>query len=474
MTQLFVLHSAYGLTTAAAALDERLIEAGDERILVPVNSARIPETSLAIHEQPNLRALCARFDRIEPLDEILSPRHPSSWHPAAADLPILNRLLTRAWSLDGDLELFVQSPQVAPARTLLTLFPNARITIIGDGLMTYSPIRVKLPRTVVERVGRVVYADVVPGVEPLVFGAARPTLLHETEPGRPSLVPQARSRGADGAQRMPVPPAAFRKALLETTAADPQLDALADGTPTVLVLGQYLSALGLVSVAEEIAMQCDMIDRAAAWDPQRIVFKPHPSAPPLVTDAVRERAEHHGAEFIEYRGVESAELVAERLDVTGVVAGFSTALPTVRALFGRPIASSGTPTVLRRLTPYENSNRVPATIVDALTRPDGPYRDPTRLQLLIDGVGYAMQPKIAVHLRPRAEELLGQLDQMERDRYFARDRLVELRLPGAPAEPIARRALRSAGGVGRAEEIRLTIKGARRRAARAWKAIRGL
>lgn len=451
MTQLFVLHSAYGLATAVAALDEGLIEAAGERILVPVNSARIPETSLAIHEQANLRSLCARFDRVEPLDEILSPRHPSSWEPAEADLLTLNRLFTRAWGLDGDLELFVQSPQVAPAHTLLSLFPDARITIIGDGLMTYSPMRVPLPRTVIERVGRVVYADVVPGVEPLVFG------------------------GADAVtQRTPVPPAAFRKVLLETRAEDAQLDALADGTPTALVLGQYLAALGLVSVAEEIAMQCDMIDRTAAWNPRRIVFKPHPSAPPLVTDAVRERAESHGAQFVEYSGVESAELVAERLDVVGVVAGFSTALPTVQALFDRRIAASGTQTVLRRLAPFENSNRVPATIVDALTRPDSRYREPAQLQLLIDAVGYAMQPTIAAHLRSRAEELLEQVDRAERDRYFARARLVELRLPGAPVEPIARRALRSVGGVGRAEELRLTIQGARRRAARIWKVARGL
>ncbi|WP_426186724.1 polysialyltransferase family glycosyltransferase [Microbacterium sp. TWP3-1-2b2] len=458
MTQLFVLHSAYGLTTAAAALDEGLIEAGEERVLVPVNSARVPETSLAIHEQPNLRSLCARFDRIEPLGEILSPQHPSSWHPVAADLPILNRLLSRAWRLDHDLELFVQSPQVAPARTLLSLFPNARITIIGDGLMTYSPMRVKLPRTVVERVGRVVYADVVPGVEPLVFGAAGGDA----------------AAGGGGARRIPVPPAAFRKVLLETTAADSNLDALSDGTPTALVLGQYLSALGLVSASEEVAMQCDMVDRAAAWNPQRIVFKPHPSAPPLVTDAVRQRAAAHGAEYVEYRGVESAELVAERLDVAGVVAGFSTALPTVQTLFDRPIAASGTQTVLRRLTPYENSNRVPATIVDALTRADDRYREPAQLQLLIDAVGYAMQPKIAAHLRPRAQELLTRLDPAERDRYFDRDRLIDLRLPGAPSEPIVRRALRSVGGVGRAEEIRLTIRGARRRAARVWKVARGL
>ncbi|KDA05114.1 hypothetical protein DC31_03735 [Microbacterium sp. CH12i] len=449
MTQLFALHSAYGLTTAVAALDAGLIaDDGGERILVPFNTARVPETTTGLDELPNLATLRARFDRIEPLDGILTPLHPSSWLPDEVDLPTLNRLFTRAWTLDDDLELFVQSPQVAPARTLLSLFPNARITIIGDGLMTYSPIRVALGRTVVERIGRVVYADVVPGVEPLVFVEA-------------------------GAARVPVPPAAFRAVLDETAMPDPALDALVDGTSTALVLGQYLAALGLVSVDDEIAMQRDMVDRAMQWHPERIIFKPHPSAPPSVTDAVRERALGHGAEFVEYRGVQPAELIAERLDAVGVVAGFSTALPTVQALFDLPIASAGTEQVLRRLTPFKNSNRVPVTIVDALTRPNSPYRDPERLQLLIDAVGYAMQPVIAEHLRPRAEELLRQLSAAERRRYFTPARLMELRLPGAPPEGAIRRALRSNGGAGRIEEFRLTLGGARRRAARAWKAVRG-
>src|SRR5690606_23792083 len=140
-------------------------------------------------------------------------------------------------------------------------------------------------------------------------------------------------------------------------------------------------------------------------------------------------------------GPEAAELVAARLDAAGVVAGFSTALPTIQALQQRPIGAAGTATVLQRLTPFENSNRIPATIVDALTRADSPYRDPRLLQLLVDAVGYAMQPVIAERLRPRAEQLLRELDAPERDRYFAPARLAELRLPGAPREHPARRAL---------------------------------
>ena len=449
MTQIYALHSAYGLVTAGAAIDAGLLgdpRGGDhERILVPFTSSRVPETAVGIGDDPALHTLRERFDRIEPLEDLLGALHPSSWEPSDADLPLLERLLVRAWRIDpDDLELLVQSPQVPPARTLMTLFPKARITIIGDGLMTYSPMRVDLPLPVTARIERVVHADVVPGVRPLV--------------------------ASPHAELVPVAPAAFAAALRETDAGRSPGP---DGVPTVLVLGQYLSALGLMPAAEEIDLQKRLIDRAAAWSPQRIVFKPHPAAPPMVTAAVRARATAQGIDVVEYRGPLAAELLAERLDAIAVVAGFSTALPTVHTLFGRAIGSAGNATVLRALMPFENSNRIPVTLVDALTREDSPYAEPGRLQLLVDAVGYAMQPEIARHLRGRAEELLSRLDREERDRYFAPRRLAELRLPGAPNQGALSRALRPAGGVGRVEEWRLNALGARRRVGRAWRALRG-
>lgn len=452
MTQIFALHSAYGLATAAAAIDAGLIETAGERILVPFTSSRVPETTESIGTGRALSSLRARFDRLEDLDALVGPLHPSGWEPADADLPLLERLFALAWSLDpSDLELFVQSPQVAPARTLLSLFPGARITVVGDGLMTYSPMRVALPYPVAARIHRVIHADVVPGVRPLV--------------------------GAPHAAVVPVPIERFGAALRETDAGElVGTDAGAtgaEGGPTVLILGQYLAALGLMSAADETALQVGMVDRAMQWAPRRIVFKPHPAAPPQQTDAVRARATGRGLAFSEYRGALAAEVLAERLDAVAVVAGFSTALPTVQALSGRAIGSVGADRMLAQLTPFENSNRIPATIVDALTREGSPYRDPERLQALVDAVGYAMQPEIAAHLRDRAVELLDGLDQGERDRYFAAERLRDLRLPGAPPEGMVRRALRPAGGVGRVEELRLTAIGARRRAARAWRAIRG-
>jgi hypothetical protein len=451
MTQLFALHSAFGLATAAAAIDDGLLGGDGDRLLVPVVSARVPETVTGIGDDPTLASLRARFDRVEDLNALLGARHPSAWEPDDDDLPMLERLLTRAWGLDpGRLELFVQSPQVAPARTLMSLFPRARITIVGDGLMTYSPMRVVLPHTVSARITRVVHADIVPGVRPLVGGPA--------------------------AASVPIPGASFHRVLQETDPGEPLRDAadreIAGGPPTVLVLGQYLAALGLMSSSEETALQRDLVDRAAEWSPERIVFKPHPAAPPGLSDAVRDRAVAHSLDFVEYRGPLAAEMLAGRLGVQAVVASFSTALPTVHALLGTPIGASGTSSLLRRLTPFENSNRIPLTLVDALTRGDRRAAAVDR-QLLVDAVGYAMQPEIAAHLRPRAELLLTGMDAAERDRYFASERLAALRLPGAPVPGPVRRLLEPTGGVGRIEEWRLTAVGARGRAARAWRALRG-
>ncbi|WP_258566885.1 alpha-2,8-polysialyltransferase family protein [Microbacterium sp. Se5.02b] len=118
--------------------------------------------------------------------------------------------------------------------------------------MTYSPMRVRLPYPVAARVERVVHADVVPGVRPLV--------------------------GSPRAEVVPVSSASFAAALHETDPGDP-VDGEGAAT-TVLVLGQYLSALGLMTRAQEIDLQGRLIERAVRWSPERIVFKPHPAAPP--------------------------------------------------------------------------------------------------------------------------------------------------------------------------------------------------
>ncbi len=448
MTQIFIVHSIYGLATAVAAIDAGIVPDASRRILAFTNTAAIPETAPDLLTDPGLAGLRRRFTDEESLNDMLAPLHPTQWRPGTNDSAIVERLVRRAWNLGSDpVHLFVQSVQVPPARSFVWLFPGAEVTILGDGLMTYSPIRDRISHTFTHRVTGVTYADVVPGVEPLLF----------TE---------------HGAARLPISPERFGATLREATEdlRDPAVDLVTSFSgSSSLVLGQYLSTLGLMTTEEETELQQQMIARAHAFGADRVVFKPHPSAPPTETHLLAEYGRAIGARVDVLDSIAPAEIVADRIDAKAVVAGFSTALPTTRAMRGTPIASVGMESLLERLQPYANSNRIPATIVDALTREDA--LPETDLQHLVDTVGYVMQPVIMKHLRPRAVEFLQHAAPRERERYVGQRQLRRLDLPGAVRQPWHRLLDTSVGS--RLETARLMARGAKRRTRRAWKELRG-
>ena len=49
-----------------------------------------------------------------------------------------------------------------------------------------------------------------------------------------------------------------------------------------------------------------------------------------------------------------------------MVGCFSTAMLTASSLYGLPVTRLGTELMLERLSPFQNSNRIPITLVDAL------------------------------------------------------------------------------------------------------------
>jgi hypothetical protein len=209
-----------------------------------------------------------------------------------------------------------------------------------------------------------------------------------------------------------------------------------------MILGQYLSALGIVTPEEEAGLHESMLRALAARGHDTIVFKPHPAAGRGHVRPLRAAAERLGVRLVVAGDSVPAEVVFAALRPELVVGCFSTGLMTAQRYFGLPVASYGTELVLERLAPYENSNRVPATIVDALlprlTR-DGELREPPRLDLgrLVRAVGYCMQAEAYPELRPEG---------MTFDpRYFKRKRLESLELTDRPtALTRLRRKLRTA------------------------------
>lgn len=421
-TQLFLASTLYGAATLAAALDAGSLPPADHRILVVSNNSAVPETSPGFDRAPGFDALRTRFDRIVSWNETISPLHPSGWTPRADEVPIWERHLRMLWNLgDAPVELIVESLQVAPALSFVQVFNGAPISVYADGLMSYGPTRNKLGALVDTRIDRLCHLDLVPGLTPLLL----------SEHGVPPRV---------------IPGESFTKVLAEVAeaSADVVEESLADVPEgAALLLGQYLSAIGILSTAEEEALHLTMVRGAARLGHREIVFKPHPTAPADWTEPLRAEAERLGSRLTVLNTPVLAEVVYQRSRPALVVGCFSTALLTASVMYGIPVARTGTKLLLERLSPYQNSNRVPVTIVHALLpdlddaaavrgwAPPSPELVAAELTPLVRAVGFCMQALAYPRLRAEAEAYLRDRLTPATWPYFKRRRLTSLGLPGA-------------------------------------------
>ncbi|MFI2202292.1 alpha-2,8-polysialyltransferase family protein [Streptomyces sp. NPDC020192] len=416
-TQIFQASTLYGTVTLAAALDSGGFRPADRRILLVCNNSTTPETTPGLDQAPGFEKLRDRFDDVISYNETIHPFHPGGWAPRVDDMPLWERFLRHEWRLgDDDVELVVESIQVNPSLALGQIFNGAPVTVYADGLMSYGPTRNKIDPLVGTRVDRVLHLDLVPGLQPLLL----------TEFGVPGEL---------------VPTAAFLKVLAELAPVDVELPEIEE---PALLLGQYLSALEILDLEQEENLHVRMLRGAAALGHTKVVFKPHPSAPASFTRSLEQEAEKLKVELTVLDTPVLAEVLYQRTRPALVVGCFSTALLTARALYGLPVARLGTELLLEQLTPYENSNRIPVTIVDALVPELGDRAavteqragmDVEALGPLVHAVGFAMQPKILPRLRPEVEGYLAKHQNPRILRYFKRRRLTSLALPGGvPAQ----------------------------------------
>ncbi|GED85173.1 alpha-2,8-polysialyltransferase family protein [Streptomyces sp. 6-11-2] len=422
-TQIFCASTLYGAATLAAAIESGCFPEADRRLLLVCNNAATPEITPAVDEMPGFAPLRDHFDGVLSWNEAIRPFHPGAWSPRPDDLPMFERYLRLLWGLGDDrVALVMESLQVNPALAIAQSFAEAPIDVYADGLMSYGPTRNKIDPLVGTRVRRLLHLDLVPGLTPL--------LLTEFD------VP---------AQALPTD--AFMTVLSRIGDAVPQLPPLPERA--AVLLGQYLSALGILSAEEEEKLHVRMLRGAVARGHRSVVFKPHPAAPARCSRALEAEAERLGADLTVLDLPVLAEVLFEKTRPALVAGCFSTALFTASAFHGLPVARVGTGPVLERLTPYQNSNRVPVVLADALLpdledgqgegKEDG-QEDAVAADMLtglVTAVGFTMQPQIHPGLRPAAERFLSQHFGPRTQRYFKRRRLTSLGLPGGIPERLA-------------------------------------
>ncbi|MFD0352772.1 polysialyltransferase family glycosyltransferase [Streptomyces sp. NPDC127110] len=431
MTRIFAASTLYGAMTVAAAIDAGQLGRDDrERVLLVCNNVDIPEVATPLHHMPGAAAVLKRFHRVVYWNDLIYPFHPAVWAPRDEDAPLWRTVMAEKMGIrPGPLELVVESIQVKPAQTLCKIFSDATLAVYADGVMSYGPTRNDLPRPLHGRIDQVLYLDLVPALLPMLL----------TEYGIPS---------------QPVHTGAVLELMAELTEeCRPILDRviprqLAGGGPgTALLLGQYLSPLGILTEEEEEDLHRRMFEHAVRLGHTSVVFKPHPSAPSALSDALAAAAREAGVPFLVLDVPVLAETVFAYLRPGRVIGCFSTGLFTARALYGIPVAQTGALEVVRRMRPYANSNRIPATLTHALV-PD--LEDPeaapadrildaghirAEVTPYVQAVGYCMQPKRFGFLRPVAEAYIAAAvdrweDRPELSMHFNERTRTRLELPG--------------------------------------------
>ncbi|GGZ11294.1 polysialyltransferase family glycosyltransferase [Streptomyces nitrosporeus] len=433
MTQIFAASTLYGAMTVAAAIDAGQF-GGDEheRILLVCNNVDIPEVSTPLHLMPGAESIRQRFTKVAYWNSLISPYHPAMWAPRDEDLSLWRRMLGgRLGVAPGPLQLIVESIQVKPAQTLCKIFQDASVTVYADGVMSYGPTRNDLHRDIHSRISEVLYLDLVPGLEPML-------LTEYQVPSRPVDSSAVWSLMAEVTQEcVPQIEQAIPEHLRER------------GPETAVLLGQYLSSLGILTEEEEENLHLRMFESAVGLGFRTVIFKPHPSAPDSLAATLAQAAREAGVEFLVLDVPVLAETVFHYLQPRLVIGCFSTGLFTAKAFYGISVAQVGAREIIRRMRPYENSNRIPVTITHALLSdlesPGGYAEDRimdlghvrSELSPYVATVGFCMQPKRYAFLRGVAEDYVaGAVPQWdsrpELGMHFNPRVREKLSLPGPP------------------------------------------
>ncbi|MFB7231515.1 polysialyltransferase family glycosyltransferase [Streptomyces fimicarius] len=454
--RIFHASSPAATVLLAAAIDACCFTEPDRRILLLSRTGPAPEAGADVSESHGFERLRARFDEVLSWNDAIFPFHPDGWLPRADDAPLWERHFRRAWGLgDEPLELVVDSPHAGPARALTQVFAGVPVDVYAEGPGGYGPTGEKLPPPAGTRVRRLLHPDLVPGVRPLLLGEYG--VEPQTVPA--GAITKVVGELADLDEELS---GAVGPALKLTDAGLTDADLSDTGLPDVeapaLLLGQDLAGSGLIPAAEEAGLRLEMVRGAAALGHTRLVFAPDPYAPWESPAALLAEADRLGVELtvLDTARPVPADVLLHRLRPALVVGCTSAALFGAARFHGLPVATVGTGLLLERLTPYENAERIPATLADAVlpalddaeavaaqktggavgsggsvglggTLGSGGAEE---LDGLLAAVGFAMRPKARPDLRPAAERYLSAHLDGRTWRYFKRRRLASLALPG--------------------------------------------
>lgn len=336
MTNLFLAPTFLCAASQVAAIKAGHYGDGGDHVLLVTNNASVPEVSDTFADAPGFEVLAEYFREVRFLNEFISPHHPTSYKPDQVGRRLLRRDIEGEFGVESFETITADAVHGRPSRTLFRLFPEARITAISHNLTSYGPSPAELFPSVAKRVERLLYVELIPGLNPLLLSELGVAQFAITADSLRDVLSDA-ARGVDHAG------AAVRE------------------EPLGLILGQDLAALGVLSAREEEDFTIEMLQAAAGRGVSTIVLKTHPAAPPASTTRLRAAAVKLGIQLEILTTPAPVELLLESLRPRFVLGSSSTGLSTARVLCGAHVLTWGAERLALRLPPAD-INRVPMVL----------------------------------------------------------------------------------------------------------------
>lgn len=331
----------YGFLVLLTTLDLLIEQKKVEGIILLVSEHSVdPEISNGLYNYIFNQEISKKyFKKILNLNKILSPLHPSKWEPPGEKNKILlysyRSIFLSLFGVDNVKYLLFESIQVPPARTLAKIFLNADLYVYSDGLMTYGPTRIFLPNNVGVRIKCVFYVDL---IENLEINYLKEYCCNSVRIDSKKI---------------------FNK--VKEISKNRNKFCYEDGA---VFLGQYLSGLGLLSEQEEVDLYSDALELCAKKSKcKHVYFKPHPSFNNALSYKIDQKLSSNNINLTILDGDKLIEEILLTFTPRFLCSVFSTGLATASSIFGIKSYSYKTRYFLKKLYPYQNSNRVPAYIV---------------------------------------------------------------------------------------------------------------
>lgn len=338
----------------------------------------------------------------------------------------------------GTPTLLVLDPsQPAEASALAAAWPHASVLVFGDGLGVLSPTPAGLDAGVGRRATELLHSALLPGLRPLHFmESGVPTRALEWSCVKSALEPL------------------MARAALPGAAAH----ALKGKGRACLAVLQGLPDLGKASQAESERLATRIVRAAQDGGTSALLLAPDASISPAAVARVETLATQAGLRVGVLPTSWPAELAHALVGPRLTVGVSAPALFSVQRLFGARVRSVATGRLLPRLHSAEDPARVVLAVVDATLRrgvsaPAEELSDAasdagsaggaadSRLQSILDAVGYSVAPQLLAPLRDRTARTLRREPAL-RDAYISRKRVKKLHLldaavPQVPALPAA-------------------------------------